>query len=291
MGDNSETQVTRIGSLVPISPPGDECIVEIYGPNLGKKYSLETTILVGRGSECDVVLSGDSVSRRHARLERVPEGVRVRDLDSTNGTFVNDGRITETTLMDGDHLKVGSSIFKYLAGGNVERAYHEEIYQMTIMDGLTAVYNRRYLQEFLEREVARAKRHERPLSVVMFDLDHFKRVNDQYGHLVGDNVLREFSDIVKQCVRREEVFGRYGGEEFCAVLPETRVDGAVALAERIRTVVAQRRFHYAGVEVPVTVSAGVAQLGTDMAGWSELVERADKKLYDAKSNGRNRVAR
>lgn len=289
MGDNSETQITNIGSFMPMAGPGEECIVEIYGPNLGRKYNLDSTMLVGRGSECDVVLAGDSVSRRHARFERTMEGVRVRDLDSTNGTFINDARIIETTLRHGDLIKVGSSIFKYLAAGNVERAYHEEIYLLTIMDGLTHVYNRRYLQEFLEREVARAKRHERPLSVVLFDLDRFKTVNDEFGHLVGDNVLREFADIVKRCVRREEVFGRYGGEEFCAVLPETQLEGAAALAERVRALVEQKNFHFAGLDVPVTVSAGVASLTSSIAGWAELVEAADKKMYEAKTSGRNRV--
>ena len=192
-------------------------------------------------------------------------------------------------LRHGDLVKVGDTIFKYLAAGNIEQAYHEEIYRMTIMDGLTGAYNRRYVQEYLEREVARAHRYNRALSVIMLDIDHFKRVNDQFGHLAGDFVLREVSELARRRIRREEVFARYGGEEFCIVLPETASHGATTLAEHIRELVESHAFEFDGDVIPVTLSAGVAQLRHPMRTWTALVEAADTNLYRAKSDGRNKV--
>ena len=123
-------------------------------------------------------------------------------------------------------MKVGPTIFKYLSGADVESQYHEEIYRMTIIDGLTQVHNKRYLYEALEREIIRARRHARELSFLMFDIDHFKKINDVHGHLAGDFVLKELARIVQGRIRRDEVFARYGGEEFAIVLPETDLEGA-----------------------------------------------------------------
>src|SRR5262249_43190695 len=150
-----------------------------------------------------------------------PGGVTVADLGSTNGTFLNDALVARAPLKDGDYLRVGNCIYRFLAGGNVEADYHEEIYRLTITDGLTQTHNKRYLLEFLDRELARSQRHTRPLSLVLFDIDRFKAINDELGHLAGDHVLRELAACVKAAVRREELFARYGGEEFAVVLPET----------------------------------------------------------------------
>jgi len=284
-----ETRITRIAELAIDSGEAGACLVVIYGAHLGHKYEVLESVLMGRGDECDIVLTADSVSRKHALAEPRANGTRLRDLDSTNGTYVNDEPVQEAMLRHGDLVKVGDTIFKYLAAGNIEQAYHEEIYRMTIMDGLTGAYNRRYVQEYLEREVARAHRYNRALSVVMLDIDHLKRVNDQLGDVTGDFVLREVSELARRRIRREEVFARYGGEEFCIVLPETASHGALTLAEHIRELVESHAFEFDGDVIPVTLSAGVAQLRHPMRDWTALVEAADTNLYRAKGDGRNKV--
>ena len=214
--------------------------------------------MIGRGQDCDILLDRDAVSRKHARIERVADGWRVRDLGSTNGSYVNDRPIREHELRDGDLVKIGNAIFKFLTGGNIESAYHEEIYRMTIIDGLTQAYNKRYFLEHLERELSSCGRLRRPLSLVMFDIDHFKKINDTHGHLTGDHVLKELAARVRRRVRKDEVFARYGGEEFAVVLRETPHDNAVAYAERLRRLVETDVFVFENEQIPVTVSLGVA---------------------------------
>jgi two-component system, cell cycle response regulator len=196
--------------------------------------------------------------------------------------------VREAQLNNGDRIKVGPTILKYLSGLDAEAKYHEEIYRMTIVDGLTQIHNKRYLFEALDKELIRARRYERQLGLLIFDIDYFKRINDQYGHLAGDYVLRELARIVQERIRREEVFARYGGEEFVIVLPETPMQGAVTLAENLRGRVASHPFVFQGERIPVTISVGCAMLAEEK-GATELIQRADEKLYEAKRGGRNRV--
>lgn len=272
----------------------DDCLVVIYTKEptlLGKRFVLETQpTRIGRGADNQIVLDGDSVSRRHAHLERRGEAWVVVDDGSTNGTYVNDEQIVrEALLINGDRVKVGPTIFKFLGGADVEAQYHEEIYRMTIIDGLTQIHNKRYLFEALEREIVRARRHARELCLLMFDIDHFKKINDLHGHLAGDFVLKELANVVQQRIRRDEVFARYGGEEFSIVLPETSLTGAAALAESLRERIETHRFVFQGEDIPVTMSIGVAMLEEGERTASELVKRADERLFDAKRAGRNRV--
>ncbi len=291
------TQVVQPSALQHGGTPGTDCIVVIYTKEptmLGKRFVLEADpTRVGRGTDNHVVLEGDSVSRRHAHFSRdeSSSGWAVEDDGSTNGTYVNDEQIQRrTALRNGDRIKVGPTIVKYLAGADVEAQYHEEIYRMTIMDGLTQIHNKRYLHEALEREMIRGRRHERPLSIILFDIDHFKKINDVHGHLAGDFVLKETARVVQSRIRRDEVFARYGGEEFIIVLPETSLEGAVALAETLRPKVAEHVFTFQNEKINITVSAGVAMLlDSDRTG-NDLIARADERLYFAKNNGRNQVA-
>ena len=269
---------------------GRECLVVLYGGSIGKKYDLTPGVTtLGRDPLATIVLDADSVSRSHARIEVVANDTCVVDLGSTNGTFVNDVQVDRQALRSGDLVKVGDIIFKFLAGHNVEAAYHEEIYRMTIRDGLTSIANVRYLNEFLEREFARSRRHGRELAVILFDIDHFKRINDSLGHLTGDYVLREMARIVDSRVRRDELFARYGGEEFCLVLPETTPEGSLGYAEIVRKVVEGHRFLFDGATIPVTISLGVAVFTPEMTRPVDIIRAADAALYRAKNNGRNRV--
>ena len=269
---------------------GRECLVVLYGDSIGKKYDLAPGVTtIGRDPLATIVLDADSVSRSHARVELIAGETWVADLGSTNGTFVNDRPVERELLKSGDLVKVGDIIFKFLAGHNVEAAYHEEIYRMTIHDGLTSVANVRYLNEFLEREFARSRRHGRELAAVLLDIDHFKRINDSLGHLTGDYVLRELARLVESRVRRDELFARYGGEEFCLVLPETGREGAIAYAEIVRKAIEENHFVFDGTDVAVTVSCGVATFTPEMSRPVDLIRAADEALYRAKRGGRNRV--
>jgi diguanylate cyclase (GGDEF)-like protein len=195
----------------------------------------------------------------------------------------------EQELRNGDLVKIGRTIFKFIAGGNIEAAYHDEIYRMTTMDGLTQVHNRRYFDEQIDRELSRSRRYERVLSLVMMDIDHFKQVNDQHGHLAGDYVLKQLASTVRTRLRREDVFARYGGEEFAVILPEIDLKGAKNLAEKVRQLVAKQHFSFDNQHIPVTLSLGVAVLKPEHRETADLVRAADEKLYEAKTGGRNRV--
>ncbi|HVL16136.1 MAG TPA: GGDEF domain-containing protein [Gemmata sp.] len=272
----------------------DACLVHIYptGPHMGCRYPLaDRTVFLGRGEDCDIRLQDHSVSRKHARIDATPDGYYVHDQKSTNGTFVNDRQLeTAVLLQDGDYLRVGNCIYRYLAGGNIEAEYHEEIYRLTILDGLTQIHNQRYLAEFLDREVVRSQRHCRPLSVLMLDIDRFKLINDNFGHLCGDFVLRELVDVVRTAVRKEDLLARYGGEEFAMVLVETDTAGAVGVGERIRESVAAHQFRFEATPLNLTVSIGVATTAGDLTMTpAGLLKAADDNLYTAKRTGRNRV--
>lgn len=283
---------TRISSVSKISDrllSGESCLVTIYGPDLGKQYSLEqdeTTI--GRGTEAHVVLEMDNVSRRHARVLRRDDGFFIEDLNSTNGTYVNDLEVRRDRLRNGDLVKIGGAILKFLQGGNIEALFHEEIYRMTIVDGLTQVNNKRYFMEFIDREMARCARYNRPLSLLLFDIDHFKQVNDVHGHLAGDFVLKRLAEIIAKRVRKEEAFARYGGEEFAVLMPETPEDRAKVFAEKIRRLVETTEFNYEDRTIPVTVSIGISEMG-DHRDPKDFIRATDELLYRAKDNGRNRV--
>ena len=163
--------------------------------------------------------------------------------------------------------------------------------QLASRDPLTGAFNRRTFVDLSEKQLARAQRLDAPLSIVLLDVDHFKSVNDRHGHLVGDGVLKRFADVVRDLLRREDVFARYGGEEFCLLLPDVPGPGPVALAGRIRKAVAKESFVVDGIEIPLTVSAGVAaRIDEGPEGLDTLIARADEALYMAKNRGRNRVA-
>jgi len=294
---DEKTRVTQVVQPTPGSGGGKgttDCLVVIYTKEptlLGKRFVLDhNPTRVGRGADNQIVLDGDSVSRRHAQF--VQRGIPwlIVDEGSTNGTYCNDEQISrEVVLKNGDRVKIGPTIFKFLSGAYVEAQYHEEIYRMTIIDGLTQIHNKRYLYEALEREMIRGRRHERDLAILMFDIDHFKRINDVHGHLAGDFVLKELARIVQSRIRRDEVFARYGGEEFAIILPETSLEGAAALAETLRQKVAEHLFVFQADSIRVTISIGCALLRENDRAANELIKRADERLYVAKNSGRNRV--
>jgi diguanylate cyclase (GGDEF)-like protein len=275
-------------------PGGDACLVNLHppGPDIGRRIPLVSSqYIVGRDSEAGFVVSRSSVSRQHARLY-VDEvgGWWVEDLNSTNGTFVNEMRIKLTQLQDSDQVRFGDAIYKFLFGSNIESAYHEAIHNMAIQDGMTGIHNKRYFTDFLDREIAVCSRHGHPLTLVMFDVDHFKKVNDTHGHLAGDAVLKDLAARIRPRIRREDLFARYGGEEFACVLPSTALPGGIVFAEHLRQLIAERPCVFENQSIPFTISVGVTTLhretGVDP---QALIKRADDNLYTAKRGGRNKV--
>jgi diguanylate cyclase (GGDEF)-like protein len=281
----------------PAEAPPEANIILISHPEdqlLGRRWHLRSGIVmeIGRSTSCDVSLpEALSVSRRHARLRFKGPNVTLEDLGSTNGTYVNDEQITRvTTLRSGDRFQVGTVHFKFLQEFDVEHAYYETLYQLAVRDGLTEIFNKRKFGEELEREFQRSIRYARPLSLILFDLDHFKAVNDTHGHLCGDHVLQEAARLVARYLRPEQTLARVGGEEFAVLSPEMDAAGALQMAEKIRRQIEVTRFVFAGVPLSVTCSFGVAERRPSMKASQELFEAADRALYRAKGEGRNCVS-
>jgi diguanylate cyclase (GGDEF)-like protein len=292
-GGGGESTIVTHGNTAIAATPADDVaqLVVIYGTDLGRRVEIgSSAVEIGRAQTCDVPIDQESVSRRHARILRKDRSYRVEDLGSTNGTYVNDARVAERDLLPGDQVKIGRTIFKFMTGGNVEASYHEEIYRLMTFDGLTQVYNKRYFHEALERETSRARRYARQLSMVMFDVDRFKQKNDTFGHVAGDRILRELACVVRDILRREDVFARVGGEEFAVLAPEVGIVGAKEAAEKVRRVVEATAFRFEGCAIPTTVSLGVSTWLGPADQSERLYARADAALYAAKRGGRNRVA-
>lgn len=288
-----QTRITQVQEVEgDAEPSGPGCLVQIYppGPNMGKRFPLEGKVItLGRSAECGIEIDRDSVSRHHASIRRTEDGWLVEDNNSTNGTYINDLQIQTGVLSDSDLLKIGSVIFKFLSGTGIETAYHEEIYRMTIVDGLTGAHNKRYFLEFLEREIARCARYGRPLSLLMFDVDDFRSINNDRGHLTGDFVLREMVRRLEQRIRKEELLARYGGEEFAVVLPETDAGQGVLVGEKLRSLISDEPFAYDGETFQVTISVGAATIEGEEKDVLAFIKLADDNLYRAKRNGKNQV--
>jgi diguanylate cyclase (GGDEF)-like protein len=289
--DDIHTTQRTILSNGPEEPgPHSACVVVIHGEGLGKRVDIGATpMMVGRSHEADLQIQHASISRKHCTIWRVADGYRVRDLGSTNKTRVNERVVEEAPLGDGDHITIGETILKFISHSSVEARYHEEVYQLATHDALSELYNRRHFIELLDKEIARSLRHDRPLAMLIVDLDHFKAINDVHGHIAGDVVLRQFSEILRRMVRADDIAARIGGEEFAVVLPETGERAAHEFAERLRQAVATAQFAPAGVITRITVSIGLSMLGESTSERSTLMRSADRALYRAKDEGRNRT--
>jgi len=290
----AKTRIARTGGQTVDVGPGHACLVVLHAgleSEIGRRYVIENpSLTIGRGRDNDIVLISDAVSRRHTRLELRNQEVFVVDLESTNGTYINEeGRLVEERRLNrGDLLKVGDTIFKYLSGVDVEAQYHDMIFRMAVTDGLTSLSNRQQLDKLLNEEIQRCQRSPRPLSVLLMDIDHFKKINDEYGHLAGDSVLRGLASALSKRMRPSDRLGRYGGEEFCVILPDTTTEGALSFAEGLRSLAETCVFAADEQQIKVTISVGVAEWRAEMQSL-DMYRSADEKLYAAKRNGRNRV--
>lgn len=258
------------------------CLVAIYGPKLGERVSLEDQELtLGRGSDCDICVDLADVSRQHCRFSREGDEVLVEDLSSTNGTFLNGEEIREghrVALKSRDLVKVGGAIFRFLGGEDLEILYREEMHRVAIVDGLTQIYNERYFREFLEREIARSRRHRRPLSLLIFDVDNLNSINDAFGRLAGDAVLRDLASRIKGRIRSESCFARLGGDEFAISLPELEVEEGKLFARILSELVAGQAFEFQGLRFAVTISTGTATLVPPSGDVEGLLRHAREQL-------------
>jgi diguanylate cyclase (GGDEF)-like protein len=268
------------------------CLVQYSGANLGRRYMLdEQRMVIGRSPDSQIVINEQCVSRQHAQCLRVNEKVVIEDLGSSNGTYLNDEKLTnKQTLKDGDIIRLGTIVFKYFSHDNIENVFTDKIYRMATIDSGTGTFNKKYLMEALENEFKYAKTYSKELSIIYFDLDHFKKVNDTYGHNAGDFILKEVANTVRGHIRKDDIFCRFGGEEFVILLPNTNAKTAYDLAERIRKTLEVGVFDFNGeAKIKQTVSLGVSQLAAAMATPNDLLNDADRKLYASKKNGRNRI--
>jgi diguanylate cyclase (GGDEF)-like protein len=293
--DEESTQVGNVDSaLLRAQSRRDRAyLIVLAGENLGQMFPVqELETVIGRSQDAAVHLHDDGVSRRHARILNEGGVVSVEDLKSVNGTLVNGRRIDRKSLQDGDKIQVGSTtILKFTYADHFEEDFQQKMYEAALHDGLTKAYTKRYFMDRLPTEVGYAKRHATPLSLLMLDVDHFKRVNDVHGHLAGDHVLAAIAASISVALRIEDLFARYGGEEFAVLCRGVALDNAARLGERLRSLVENAVIEYQGVRLPVTMSIGVASYADIPDGATELIAAADNALYEAKRGGRNRVAK
>jgi diguanylate cyclase (GGDEF)-like protein len=250
------------------------------------------TTTMGRGQSTDIQLLDEGISRKHAQIVMEGGEMIVEDLDSRNGTFANGARVRRHVLRDGDKIQVGSTtILKFTYHDHLDESFQRQMYESALRDGLTKAFNKKYFLDRVDSEFRFARRHRVPLSLLLFDVDHFKKINDGAGHQAGDHVLAALARRVAETIRAEDVFARYGGEEFGVICRAVDLPGATTFAERLRAIVEKQPFEFDNHVLPVTVSVGVAGLPqVDAADASSLIAAADEALYSAKRAGRNRVA-
>jgi len=271
------------------------CLIIIAGNNVGMIYSLDQNeLIIGRGEETEIRVLHEAVSRKHARVFRQSNQNQtfwIQDLGSTNGTFCNGERVTEKILNDGDKIMIGTTtILKFSFQDSLEKKFQEHIFESAVRDGLTKCFNKKYFEEHLDTEFRFAARHGYQLSLLMFDIDHFKKINDTHGHPAGDYMLKTMSRLIAEMIRNEDIFARYGGEEFVVIIRETDKQAAFLMAEHLRVAVENYRFEFGGVVIPLTISLGIATYKDgEPSSTQALLEKADFYLYRAKQSGRNRV--
>ena len=267
-------------------------LIVLAGSAMGEMYKIASPqTIIGRGQTAHVRMMDDGISREHCEIQVEGDKMILHDLGSTNGTFCRGLRVDRHELEDGDKILVGSStVLKFTYHDSLDEVFQRQMYESALRDDLTKTFNKKYFTDRLESEFAFATRTKADLSLVVFDLDHFKTINDTYGHPAGDQVLTDMAQVVATLVRAEDVFARVGGEEFAVICRAADIVQGQAVAERVRQSVAGHKFSYEDKKIPLEVSAGVASSPDPrIADAQALIAAADQALYEAKRTGRNRV--
>ena len=283
------------------SPPGttrtptnrDQAyLIVLAGSAMGEMFKIvRPQTIIGRGQTAQVRMMDDGISREHCEIQVEGDSMILHDLGSTNGTFCRGLRVDRHVLEDGDKILVGSStVLKFTYHDSLDEVFQRQMYESALRDDLTKTFNKKYFTDRLESEFAFAMRTKADLSLVVFDLDHFKTINDTHGHPAGDQVLSDMAQVVAALIRAEDVFARVGGEEFAVICRGADGVHGRAVAERVRQSVAGHKFIVDDKNIPVAVSAGVASIpDTRIADAQALIAAADQALYEAKRIGRNCV--
>ncbi len=266
-------------------------LIVIAGSNVGEMHKVGREVTLGRSGNADIRLIDDGVSRLHCRIVRYGDVLRVEDLKSRNGTYCNGQQITSRDLNDGDKIQVGrTTILKFTYHDRLEETFQRQMFDSALRDPLTQAYNKRYFFDRLDSEVRFSIRHGAALTLFLLDLDHFKNINDSYGHQGGDKALVMFASHVRSTIRNEDVFARYGGEEFVIITRGIDRPGAELFAQRLREEIAGLVVEHDGRSFSFTTSIGVASLPENkITSADAMVEIADRALYQAKEAGRNQV--
>lgn len=289
-----QTANTSITGLVK-DKPKKVFLFFLSGPLQGHLFPLsEGTTLLGRSQECDIVINDNRISRIHLKFKLEEGKAVIEDQNSTNGTFVNGEKIKRKELKLNDKVHMSpTTVFKFSLADEDEKVAIDELYELGVNDALTGAYNKRYFIERLKEEINHSKRFKIPLSLVMMDIDYFKKINDTYGHLAGDHVLIKVTELVRCICRNTDIFARYGGEEFSIILRNTGEKGAAVHGERIRKKIAKKTFNLEKNKIKITVSLGIAsyQDPSQIKDEKQFIEMADRCLYHSKQNGRNRITK
>jgi diguanylate cyclase (GGDEF)-like protein len=291
--DTTSTDLEEIQQRI-VHRTAHPCLTVLTGGAAGQLFKLQSTMVIGRIPSAEIRLEDDGISRKHASVHVEADRAWIEDLGSRNGTYLNGGTVTGVVeLTDGDKVQVGrATVLRFGMQDALDESFHENLLSSALRDGLTKLYNKRYLLERLDSELKFALRHESALSIAMIDLDHFKTLNDEHGHLGGDAVLEQLATVVARAVRNEDVVARFGGEELVVILRATGLEPALQTAERLCRLVDQTVTEFQGRELHTTCSVGVAGLPSSGAkSVEELIDAADRALYRAKRAGRNRVSR
>ena len=261
---------------------------------VGKQWPVDKPdMIIGRAMTSGVFVDDRSVSRSHAKLSLLSGDVFILDLESSNRTVVNDDALpplVPVKLNNNDQIKTGNVLFKFLERGSIEAHAIEQLQTKSEKDPLTNIFNKGALHIKGAESFKRAKLLKVPMSIAVFDIDHFKKVNDTYGHTAGDYVLKEMASVIgTKLIRLDDYFARYGGEEFVVLLFGSNLTQAMEIGERLRATIEGHSFIYQNVRLPITISVGVATKEGEMATWEELFSKADEEMYKSKHAGRNRV--
>jgi diguanylate cyclase (GGDEF)-like protein len=268
-------------------------LVVVSGNRVGEMVAVDGELVLGRDPDAaDISFRDETVSSRHARLQRIADQTIIEDLESANGTFVNARQVEKGTLEDGDKITLGrTTVLKFTFQDELDEEFQQQMYESSTRDQLTRALSKTHFLDRMETELSYAKRHGTNICVILFDLDHFKEINDTFGHVAGDEILRVLGDIVRSITRDEALFARYGGEEFVVAERNAGIEDGAKIAERIRRTVQDRPFEVGGHTIDVTLSVGVADLRTvgSSSSPTDLLKKADEAMYLAKEAGRNRV--
>lgn len=290
--DTPATEITAIDSKAVVRTRA--CLTVISGGAAGQIFTVQRgESVIGRARDALIRVVEDGVSRSHARIRHDSHDVFLDDLKSRNGTYVNGMRVTASTLLRvGDKIQLGrAAVLRFAYHDDLDESFHESLVSSALRDPLTRLFNKRYLLERLDSELQFARRHDTPLTLLMLDVDHFKHINDTYGHLAGDAVLASLAATLQKAMRSEDVVARFGGDELAVILRAIPIERALLLAERLRKLVEQTVTPHGERVLHATVTIGAAGYPTTQATTvAELMETADRALYRAKHQGRNRVA-